>query len=73
MPTIEYTTFEARPEARFSLLIPTWNNLKYLQYCIDSIKKNSRFPHQIVLHVNEGADGSRDWAKRERLDHSYSP
>ncbi len=72
MENIEYKTFECPPDARFSILIPTWNNLKYLQFCVDSIKKNSRFPHQIILHVNEGADGTRDWVEQERLDYSYS-
>jgi glycosyltransferase involved in cell wall biosynthesis len=56
----------------FSILIPTWNNLDYLKLCIASIKKNSRFPHQVVLHVNEGTDGTREWAKAEQLDHTTS-
>ncbi len=72
MPKIEYKTFDCPPDARFSLLIPTWNNLKYLQTCIDSIRKSSRFPHQIVLHVNEGTDGTRDWGEQQRLSYSYS-
>jgi len=72
MPKIGYQPFDCPPDARFSLLIPTWNNLKYLQTCIDSIRKNSRFPHQIVLHVNEGADGTRAWAEQQGLSHSYS-
>ena len=72
MQTIEYKTFDSAPDARFSILIPTWNNLEYLQFCLRSIQKNSRFPHQVILHVNEGADGTRDWAERERLDYSCS-
>ena len=32
----------------FSILIPTFNNLDYLKLCIDSIKKNSKFEHQII-------------------------
>jgi glycosyltransferase involved in cell wall biosynthesis len=72
METIEYKTFDPTPDARFSILIPTWNNLEYLQFCLRSIQKNSRFPHQVILHINEGADGTREWAERERLDYSYS-
>ena len=60
------------PGARFSLIIPSWNNLDYLKLCIESIKKNSRFPHQIILHINEGVDGSLDWVKENRLDHTSS-
>ena len=42
----------------FSILIPTYNNLEYLKLCIDSIKKNSNFKHQIIVHVNVGRDGT---------------
>ena len=72
MHTIEYKKFDAAPNARFSILIPTWNNLKYLQYCVGSIRKNSRFPHQVILHINEGSDGTRDWAEAQKLDYSFS-
>lgn len=72
MQAIEYKTFDPAPDARFSILIPTWNNLKYLQYCVGSIRKNSRFPHQIILHINEGSDGTRDWAEDQQLDYSFS-
>ena len=57
---------------RFSIIIPTWNNLEMLQLCVNSILKNSRFQHQIILHINEGADGSREWAVENRLNHTYS-
>jgi glycosyltransferase involved in cell wall biosynthesis len=36
----------------FSIIIPTFNNLDYLKMCISSIKKNSKFKHQIIVHVN---------------------
>ncbi|MDR1497475.1 MAG: glycosyltransferase [Puniceicoccales bacterium] len=55
-------------KALFSILIPTWNNLPYLQLCVASIRKNSRFPHQIIVHVNEGADGTADWTRSQGLD-----
>ena len=35
----------------FSILIPTFNNLEYLKICIESLKKNSKFDHQIIVHV----------------------
>jgi GT2 family glycosyltransferase len=50
----------------FSILIPTWNNLSYLQLCVESIRKNSRFPHQIIIHVNEGQDGTLDWIEAQK-------
>ncbi|MDF2437552.1 MAG: family 2 glycosyl transferase [Bacteroidota bacterium] len=61
------------PDAKFSILIPTWNNLEYLKLCVDSIRKNSTFKHQIILHINEGVDGSHDWVKQQAdIDYSYS-
>lgn len=48
--------------AVFSIVIPTWNNLEYLQLCVKSIRKNSSLKHQIILHINEGKDGTLPWA-----------
>ncbi len=57
----------------FSILIPSWNNLPYLQLCIESISKNSHFPHQVIVHVNEGKDGTLEWVKsQDGLDYTYS-
>ena len=60
-------------KAKYSILLPTWNNLPYLQLCIDSIKKNSTFTHQIIVHINEGKDGTLEWVKDQPdIDYSYS-
>ena len=56
----------------FSILLPTWNNLPYLQLCVRSIQQNSRYPHQIIVHVNEGSDGTLQWVKEQGLDYTYS-
>lgn len=56
----------------FSILIPTWNNLEMLQLCIGSILKNSTHKHQIILHINEGTDGTKDWVEKQQLDHTFS-
>jgi len=57
----------------FSILIPSWNNLAYLQLCIESIQRNSQFYHQIIVHINEGTDGSLDWVKTQaNIDFTYS-
>ena len=42
----------------FSIIIPTFNNLDYLKLCIKSIKKNSKFDHEIIVFINEGIDGT---------------
>ena len=51
----------------FSILIPTYNNLEYLKICINSIKKNSNFKHQIIVHVNEGSDKTVEYLKKNNL------
>ncbi len=60
-------------EHKFSLIIPTWNNLDYLKLCIESIRKNSHFAHQLIVHINEGKDGTLDWVRsQEDIDYTYS-
>jgi glycosyltransferase involved in cell wall biosynthesis len=36
----------------FSILIPTFNNFDYLEICINSLKKNSVYNNQIIVHIN---------------------
>lgn len=60
------------PENLFSILIPSWNNLPFLKVCIESIRKNSSYRHQIIVHVNEGTDGTTEWLKHENIEYTYS-
>ena len=50
---------------RFSILIPTWNNLPYLRLCIESLRKHSDTPHQLIVMVNEGSDGTLEWVAQQ--------
>ena len=56
----------------FSILIPSYNNLEYLKTCIDSIRKNSKYNHQIIVHINEGKDGTFDYIKNSNLEFTFS-
>ncbi len=56
----------------FSILIPTFNNLSYLKLCIESIKKNSIYDHQIIVHVNEGTDGTLEYLKNLNYEYTFS-
>ena len=56
----------------FSIIIPTFNNLEYLKLCINSIKKNSKYDHEIILHVNEGSDGTLTYVRQNNLKHTFS-
>ena len=56
----------------FSIVIPTFNNYEYLKLCINSIKKNSKYDHEIILHINNGNDGSLDYAVKNKIKYSFS-
>ena len=57
---------------RFSIIIPTWNNLPFLRLCVDSIRRHSSEEHQIIIHVNEGSDGTLEWVREQGFDYTWS-
>lgn len=57
----------------FSIFIPTWNNLAFLQLCVASILKNSTYEHEILIHVNDGSDGTLQWVQEQGLKYKHSP
>ncbi len=57
---------------RFSIIIPSFNNLNYLKLAIKSLKKNSSFDHEIIVHVNEGRDGTVEFLEQNNLKYSYT-
>ena len=56
----------------FSILIPSYNNLNYLKLCLNSILKNSINNHEIIIHVNEGSDGTLEYVKDKKLKYTFS-
>ena len=56
----------------FSIIIPTFNNIDYLKKCIESIKKNSTYSHEIIPHVNEGRDGTAEFLKKNNIKYTYT-
>ena len=56
----------------FSILIPSYNNLKYLKLCLESINKNSTKNHEIIIHVNDGSDGTLKFIKQNNIKHTFS-
>jgi glycosyltransferase involved in cell wall biosynthesis len=57
----------------FSILIPSWNNLAYLQLCVEAIRKHSTTSFEIILHLNEAKDGSKEWVESQQdIAFSYS-
>ena len=56
----------------FSILIPSYNNIDYLKLCIESIQKNSQYEHQIIVHIQEGSDGSIDYLNSKNIEYTKS-
>ncbi len=56
----------------FSIIIPSYNNLSYLKICIESIKKNSKYNHQIIVHVNSGEDGTKEYLDKAKIDFTWT-
>ncbi len=57
---------------KISIIIPTYNNLSYLKFFIDSLKKNSFYSHEIVLHINDGSDGTLKYAVSNNIKYTHS-
>ena len=55
-----------------SIIIPSFNNLDYLKLCIDSLIKNSYYKNEILVHVNEGIDGTIDYLNKNHIIYTHS-
>lgn len=56
----------------FSILIPTWNNLPFLKLCVDSVRRHSAYDHEILVHINDGSDGTLEWVREQGLRYTHS-
>lgn len=56
----------------FSIVIPTWNNLPFLQLAVDTIRRHSAHAHEILVHVNDGSDGTLAWVRAQGIKHTAS-
>lgn len=56
----------------FSIIIPTYNNLDYLKLTIASIKKFTKVRYEILIHVNEGNDGTLQYVKKNKFIYTHS-
>ena len=58
---------------KFSILVSTFNNLHFLKFFLNSLKKNSKYHHEIILHINDGSDGTLDYAIENKIVYTHSP
>ncbi len=56
----------------FSIIIPTLNNFQYLKLCIDSIKKNSRYKNEIIVHSNVGTDKTLEYLNVNKIKFTHT-
>jgi len=70
--TISKKKLPQNSEHLFSIIIPSWNSLEYLKICINSILKNSKYPHQIIVHINDGSDGTLEWLQTQEIEYTHS-
>ena len=56
----------------FSIIIPTFNNLEYLKVCLESIKKNSKFSHEVIVYINSSTDGTLEFVRNNLVKYLYS-
>lgn len=56
----------------FSICIPTINNFNYLKICLESLKKNSILDNEVIIHVNEGNDGTSQYIKDNNYLYTFS-
>lgn len=56
----------------FSVLIPTWNNMDYLELAYRGLMRNSANRHEIIVFFNECNDKCISWAEKRNVRYAYS-
>ena len=57
---------------QISILVATYNNIDYLKLFLNSIEKNSFFKHEILIHINDGSDGTLEYIKKKKFKFTHS-
>ena len=55
-----------------SIIIPTFKNYDYLKLCISSIEKNSKYSHQIIVHINGEDKKTEDFLLEKNISYTKS-
>jgi len=58
---------------RFSIIIPTWKNIDYLDLACRSIEKNSAADHEVIVFFNEFDAACERWLGDRDVLHASSP
>ena len=57
---------------KFTIIIPTSNNFEYLKLCLSSIKKNSAFEHQIIIHINGTDSNTQNYLNQYNYEYTVT-
>jgi len=57
---------------KVSIIIPTFKNYDYLKLCILSIEKNSKYSHQIIVHINGEDKKTEDFLLEKNILYTKS-
>ena len=57
----------------FSIIVPTWNNLDYLDLAYRSLTRHSAAAHEIIVFFNEIDERAARWAGERGVRHASSP
>lgn len=55
---------------RFSIIIPTWKNLNYLDLAYRSIRSNSATEHEVIVFFNEFDEDCARWLEGKKVLHA---
>ena len=58
---------------KISIIVATYNNLNFLKFFLLSLKKNSKYSHEVILHINDGSDGTLQYASENNILYTHSP
>jgi GT2 family glycosyltransferase len=61
--------FQPRPNPEqdlVSIIIPTCNGLKFTQLCLDSIRRSTLHPYEVIIVDNASTDGTLDYLRRQQ-------
>jgi len=57
---------------KISIIIPTFKNFDYLRLCITSIEKNSKYSHQIIVHINGADEKTENFLLDNKIEYTKS-
>ena len=59
------------PPDLVSIVILTFNELEYTKKCVESLRRNTPEPHEIVFVDNGSTDGTLQWLRKLIQEHSH--